>query len=236
MDWEPLDSIGLDRETYEKLTDDTLSDEMMAELKYSAIPKPPFVSDERWNKYSTLEKKLSPRHRQVVRMLALGKHPSVIQSELDMTDRAYYHLVGRPEIKALVLHQQDRMFSGNVKGQIKTLMTKAFGVVEKLLDDPDEKSSVKLEAAKYVLDHVVGRSAQKVEVTGNLLVDIMSQLDRVKETPIEPEYTKLQPTLVEIEKPVATAKELLASNKSDMDSLVESLVDSSFVVGKRGDV
>ena len=137
MDWEPLDSIGLDRETYEKLTDDTLSDETMAELKYSAIPKPPFVSDERWNKYSTLEKKLSPRHRQVVRMLALGKHPSVIQSELDMTDRAYYHLVGRPEIKALVLHQQDRMFSGNVKGQIKTLMTKAFGVVEKLLDDPD---------------------------------------------------------------------------------------------------
>jgi len=153
-----------------------------------------------------------------------------------MTEKAYYHLVARPEIKALVMHQQDRMFSGNVKGQIKTLMGKAFGVVEHILDDSDEKSSVRLEAAKYVLDQVVGRSTQKVEVSGNLLIDIMTQLDQIKATPVEPDYVQLNPTVVETEEAVATAKEILARPKGDMDSLVESLVDSSFVVGKRGDV
>jgi len=141
----------------------------------------------------------------------------------------------------MVASKQAGLFENNAKSYMKTLMNKAFGVVEDLLETA-EKDSVRLEAAKFVIDHVVGKAVSHHEVKGTLLVEVMNKLDSMKNvgptllaTPVEPEYVDVATDPVVVAENAATAKQLVGPVRDAVDTFMESLDFDTSVVGVRSE-
>lgn len=209
---EHLHTLNLTRELYLDLTDDLCREDLVRDLKFAGIPKPPLVSDAHWA--GRAKQHLTPRRKQAIYLAAMGKSLAFIAEELDYNYASLVRFLNEPDISQIVAHKQEMIFQNNAKGRIKSMMSDAYGVVEHILKDPQEKSSVRLDAAKYVIDHVVGKSTQAIEVKGNLLSQFMSQLDQVID---------------------ATNNNVVEENKSEMDNLVSQIVKTEFIVGKRSE-
>lgn len=244
---EKLEPYGFTAETYVQLNDQTMTDEQMGDFKFIGLPKPPLVSDERWGKR---ERELTPRQKKVINLLAMGKRNIEVAEETGYTIDGITKILQIPGVRERVAHRQEMLYQHDVKGHIKLLMNKAYGVVESILEDHGEKSSIRLEAAKYVIDHVVGKAGQTITVKGNLLSDLMTKLDQARDVtldvPDEPEYTQIQIDGSVADLAAEIAKNNLANVQSNIDNfveqtdefdqLVENLVEKDFVVGKRGAV
>lgn len=236
-----LVAIGLTKEQYVELTDETCREELKGDLKFAGIPKPPLVSDKWWNGGKP-GVTMTPRRKQAIYLMALGKSYGFIAEELDYNYNTLVKFLNEPEVQQLIAHKQEMIFQNNAKGRIKSLMSDAYDVVDYILKDRNEKSSVRLDAAKYVIDHVVGKSAQAIEIKGNLLGDLLSQLDELTKMAAKDELPKVE-SVIDVtpslpEAPPATETVVvsapLAEERPDMNNLVSQLVKTDFVVGKRG--
>jgi hypothetical protein len=234
-----LETIGMTEEEYLALSDTTLGDDLLGELRFCGFEKPPRVSDEAWNRRIG-EAELSPRQKKVVYLAALGRSNSAIAEELNYDIATVQRIISLPGVRSRIAHKQEMLFQNDVKGHVRTLMNKAYGTLDEILSNDEEKASVRLEAAKYVIDRVAGKATQTVDVKVSLLGEFMRKLDSqerevqgILNTPVEPEYVEAEVT-ESVEPVVATAKESLVEVKEDMDNLVDQLVQSDFVVGKRG--
>lgn len=225
-----LVAVGITKEQYVELTDETCREELLKDLKFSGVPKPPLVSDAHWA--GKVKRTFSARRKQAIYLAAMGKSYRFIAEELDYEYDSLVRFLNEPDVVQVLAHKQEMIFQNNAKGKIKTMMADAYGVVEYILRDPQEKSSVRLDAAKYVIDHVVGKSAQAIEIKGNLLGDLLTQLDQMVKTAVEPEEPKVEVIDVVATTPVAIATPV-AEERPDMDNLVNQIVKTDFVVGKR---
>ena len=226
---------------YESLTDEEFTDIEHKALRENKVPKPPKISDSRWKQ--PLE--LTPRHKMVIHLAAMGKNHATISAETGMSQGRVGTFLAAKDIKALVAKKQNNIFENDAKDYMKVLMNKAYAVFEEILDPySDAKPSVRLEAAKYVTDHVIGKSAQIVEHRSSVLSEFLQRLDSEKEAkaitmaritnmPDEPEYVDNVVDAEIIADEVATAKKILETNKDAMDTLVDSLIGDGLVVGKR---
>lgn len=196
------------------LTDDNITDQTISELKSQGVTRPPNVSFNRW----TQPFDLSPRHLMIIQLTVMGLTPKQVASELGYSTGRMDQLLKMPKIKAAVDKKRDEYF-GDSKKTVKALVAKAYKVVDGILDDENEKSSVRLDAAKYVIDQTVGKANQSVTVSGdNLLVDFISKLDQAAKV---------------MRDVAATEGNLLAAPADPMDALVDDIIDAEFVVGKR---
>lgn len=244
-----LDLIEMSLETYESLTDDTITDEQLGDLRYIGSDPPPLLSKKKWNK-RVGEKDIPYRHKTVIHMAAQGNNYAAIAEQTGYHIGTVQQIVALPGYKERIAHKQSIIFQNDAKGQFKALFMKAYGVVDEILTDPlgEVKPSVRLEAAKYILDHVAGKADQKVTHEVSLLGNLMSELDRAKDvtpqllaTPIEPSYVDVPVDEVEVETKTEMAKAVLgtkiasgpAEDDIELDSLVDDLVPNSFTVGKR---
>lgn len=238
---EKLKALNLTVEQYESLTDDDLTEELIDELRFIGCDPPPLVVKKKWTKRKRFAD-LTPMHRTLVNMAALGKTPTVIAAETGMSRQNISTVLNREDMRALIAHKQEMLFQNDVKGYIKTLMTKSYGVFEEILDNAlgEVKPSVRLEAAKYVLDHTAGKATQTHEIKGNLLGDLIQTLDsarnvtaQIAATPDEPSYVDLSVDEIVVEEKTEKAKANLVPLKDEMDELVAQLVPDEFTVGKR---
>jgi hypothetical protein len=221
-----LKLLGLSEDEWIHLTDLTITDNMIADMRFYGCSRPPLITPDKWGK-EVREYEMTPRQKRVIYLSAMGRTPIQIAEELGYSNAGVTNILRKPGVQERIAHQQSVIFQNDMKGWIKTLMTKSYGVIDEILTDHDEKSSVKLEAAKYVIDHVVGKATQNVEVSGNLLGDLITQLDEIKNTPIEPSYVAIP---VDAGLADATAEKALVA----MDDLVSQLIQTEHTVGKRG--
>lgn len=194
------------------LTNETITQEQIDAIKHAGLPKPDQITWEVWN----APRKISGRHEYIIMMSASGMTPKQICREVDMTELRIRSLVKIPKFARMIRQKRDELFGSDAKAHIKALVSKAVGVVEDTLDDKDEKGTVRLDAAKYVIDHTVGKATQTVEVGGNLLVDLVSRLDKES-------------------RDVSPANKSLATTKDSLDNFVDGIITEGVVVGKRGD-
>lgn len=234
-----LSALGITLSEFNELTDELITDKQILEIKRTLSVtggKPPLVSNSRWAEVF----EITPLYNKMIMLAAMGKRPNVIAEELDLSAVRIARLLNSPYVKQKVAAKQDSLFEGGAKMHMKVLINKAFGVFEEILENADEKSSVRLEAAKYVIDHVKGKAVQTHEVRGSLLADLITKIDNekivheIRETPEEPEYVDVSVNEAEVVEDSATALKLLAPVRDDMDTLVDSLISNKgFVVGKR---
>jgi DNA-binding CsgD family transcriptional regulator len=244
---EKLAEIGLTQSEYEALTDETITQDQITDLKEIGCESPPLVVVKKWAK-RVKEKSLTPIQTKIVHLTCLGQTPQAIASQLGITPNYVYVFLRREDVKLRVAHKQNLMFANDAKGYIKTLLNKAYSTIDNILENEDgeAKPSVRLEAAKYVLDHVAGKANQTVQHNITVLTDIMNALDRAKDvtpqkvieiqaTPSEPDYVSSNPDEVLVEENAEKAKASLEPLRDEMDKLVDLLVPDEFVVGKRGE-
>lgn len=231
-----LEAAGLTLAEYDGFTDELITDHEIDLLQKHGIKRPPNVRVARWNQ----PRVLTPRHKKIIHLAAMGKTTKQIAEEVGMNSETISTLIHSPLFKQKISKAQDSIFNDNARAYVDVLMNKAFGVIEGILEDHDEKSSIRLEAAKFVIDHKIGKAKQTVEHEGSsLLVQFITKLDdervvkQIQNTPIEPEYVALEVPKEKADEAAATALKVLEKPADAMDNLVESIIGTDFVVGRR---
>lgn len=237
-----LAEAGMTLSEYNELTDESITDEEVQLLRKHAIPRPPKVCTARL----TQPAELTTRHKAIINHAALGLTAPQIAEEMGMYIGYVKKLLASPLFKQKIASAQNRIFENNGKAMMGILKNKAFAAIEFILEDDNEKSSVKLEAAKYVIDHHIGKAKQLHEMDTSLLSDIITKLDsekhksperaveEIRATPDEPDYVAKDVDKSLADKASATALKVLEKSDDDMDTLVDNIVSGDFVVGRRG--
>lgn len=217
-------------EDYLDLEDHELGDDLVnlfrVELK---LPKPQKVTESTWR--TPIE--LKPRHRKVIHLAALGKTRAIIAEETGYSPAFIDRLLASHNIKRRIRAKQESLFEGDAKMTMKVLMNKAFGTIEEIIegDGGEEiKASTRLDASKFVIDHVIGKATQSVDIKHSTLAEFMRRLDERSADPVLPAPAPSQVIDVTSSAPIDTPKD--TQSDDPIDDLVASF--SVVEVGKRG--
>lgn len=230
-----LDLAELTLEEYHGFTDETVTDSEISLMRKHGIPTPSAVSEGRWVQPIVL----SPRHKKIIYLAASGKMPGVIAEEVGMSKVTVLRLLKSPLFKQKIEKKAETLYDAETKSYMKMLMNQAFANIQDILEDPDAKASVKLEAAKYVIDHNIGKAAQTVEVSSGKLNELIRRLDseravkQIEATPDEPAYADAVVSEEIADVAAATALKVLENKVDDMDTLVDRIIEGGLVVGRR---
>jgi hypothetical protein len=196
-------------------TDETITQEQINEMKMLGLPKPRLVSWERWQRIQNVR----IEHQHMIQLAAMGYPQKKIAQEMGYTDASVSKILNTPEVKSEVNKIVQETYGDNIKKAMKDRALKAVTVVDDILDNPLSKSSDRLSAATYILDHTVGKPQQQINHTGNFIMEIMDEATRITKlreaNPITPELT---------------------GKPDPFDTVLEQIVPSNVVVGKRSNV
>lgn len=208
----PID-VQLADESFEQLTDETITNEIIDEMKLLGLPKPAQVSWPRWMG----PRDIKQRHEHIIHLCALGMTNRQIAKELDVNEARLSIIINTPNIKEAIKAKRREYFTDDAKAYIKSLAQKSFEVVDEILVNPGERSNVRLDAAKYILDQTVGKAQQNLKVEGSLIGEMIHKMDEMLKdaTP-------------------ATSTNLLDKPVDPMDNFIDDLIPEDVVIGKRG--
>lgn len=129
---------------------------------------------------------LSPKHRRLAFLAAQGKSNKEIKDELGYSDSRISILRRNPHIAAEINRLTERIYEETIGGRLKSFAEPALAVLERALTDRTNrvKESEKIDVAKWVLEKLDGKAAQKIEAGENLLAALMDRLDAAKTRPV----------------------------------------------------
>lgn len=117
------------------------------------------------------EKPMKHTHRALIDRAALGMPVRSIARDLEMSEQHVRKLLRDPEIQQQVESKAKEGFREMAKVRLESLAGKAISTLEEIMEDDSERASSRGDAARYVLDHVLGKPKQPVDHSGNFLID-----------------------------------------------------------------
>lgn len=180
---------------------------VIEEMKLLGMPKPDDVS---WGDWVGPDD-LKHRHELLILLAAYGRTNNQIAEELGLTASRVSIILGKTEVKNKIREAQDKLFGQNVRRRIDSMLNKSLDVMDSVLENEQEKNSLKVDIAKYLLDQGIGKAKQDVKIEGNLLADLLHRLDTSRDA--------------------APAQETLATNKNELDTFVDEFITDEFRVG-----
>lgn len=128
-------------------------------------------------------KKISPKQEVLCHMAASGFSNQKICEELGYSDSRCSILLSDPLIKDRVRTIRESFWNDDVKKRFQRGAGRAMTVIEGAIDGTDRamKSKERLDAAKWLLEKTTGKAPAELQVTGNILINIMNQLDALKD-------------------------------------------------------
>lgn len=200
-----LEITGVDKTT---LTEEEIY-LMCADLRRMGLDKP---SDITWTIWLQPSQKEAYHYGEEIQMRAMGHSIVDIAKATGRHPVALHKVLAAPKIKASTKeHIQDSV--DYFRAELKARANKALGVYDEVLDDATIKPNVRLQAASQIMEHVVGKPQQIVEHKGNLLAEVIAHADRLRD--------------------VESSDPSLTPMKDEIDNLIESIIPSNTVVGKR---
>jgi len=155
------------------------------------------------------------RYETLAYMAASGMNQKDIADQIGMTMGWVSVVLGNTEVKARVKQIQKEQWGGNIEQRFKKGLPKAMEVIEKVIAESGD-DRLKLDASKWLLEKVTGKASQQVNVEGNLLGDLISQLDEMREVKGSEETLELEET-----------------KRDDMDEWILNNVPTHSGVGKK---
>lgn len=207
------DEPQVDNSEFDELTDDTITHDMIDELKAIGIPKPANVS---WGKWVG-PKDHSHRHDLICALAALGRTNNQIAEEIGMTAARVCIILQQQEIKTKIKTMQNNEFVNEARKRIESSLGKALDLLEEQMDNKQEASKIRQTAAIYIIDQGIGKSKQEVTHSGTVLGEFMHKLEQVTSHALD-----------------VTPKNLLAESNNPIDAFIVENVPDSVKVGKRG--
>jgi len=132
-----------------------------------------------------------------------------------MTQAWVSTIMGNTYVKNRVKEIQKEQWGGNIENRFKQGLPKAMDVVENVISTSGD-DRLRLDASKWLLEKVTGKASQQVNVEGNLLGDLIGQLDEMREAKEQGEEILIEDT-----------------ERDDMDEWILNNVPSSVKVGKK---
>lgn len=162
--------------------DDQFEEEIrdLAEQDQSELPKSEEVQT--WGDRMLTTQELSPRHRKLAELAAQGIQQKEIAEKLNYTPGRVSILLTNTLIRQEVERVRERIYEDTIKNRLKALADPSLNVLEKALSDQTNrfKNSEKLDTAKWVIEKLDGKAAQKHDIGDNLLGIVMDKLDALK--------------------------------------------------------
>jgi len=155
------------------------------------------------------------RYETVAFMAASGMDQKRIAEQMDMTQAWVSTIMGNTYVKNRVKEIQKEQWGGNIENRFKQGLPKAMDVVENVISTSGD-DRLRLDASKWLLEKVTGKASQQVNVEGNLLGDLIGQLDEMREAKEQGEEILIEDT-----------------ERDDMDEWILNNVPSSVKVGKK---
>lgn len=194
-----------------------LTDEQIRDMKDQGLPKPPLFPKERWYIEVNVTE-TDYRVELIVQNAAIGRPLDYIARQIHLPQERVEQILMSPEIMRRIRDRQLEMFSGQERSAIKNLFPEAFATMQEILANREEKSSLRFQVAAYVIDQVIGRSQQSVEVKTNLLADILQKL----------EQRDRESTAIDVN------AESIDISENPFQDVLDNLEEPA-IVGKRGD-
>lgn len=208
-----FEEINLD-ENQNILTDETITQDQINEMKMLGLPKPDSVSWDRWQQIQNIR----AEHELMIKMAATGTPQKVIAQTLGYNQAQVSKILKTPEVRDQVSKEISSIYGDDYKKAFKDRFNKSMLVVDDTLENGQPKD--KADMAKWVLEHTVGKAQQNVQVKGALLADFMIQVEQISQNQL---------------RDVTSNPELLTKKPHKFDTVIEQFVPNDFVVGKRSE-
>jgi hypothetical protein len=171
-----LNELGYEWDEFLTLKCEDITQEVLAHLKQNDIPKPPNVTHATW---------LTPinftrRHQKIVQGAALGHTVERIAEDTGYSVVAVKTYLRSEIFKKKIAKKQESYIEGQMRTSMKILFNKAFSTVDEILDNKEEKTSVRLDASKFVIDHTLGKAPQSIDMQSSTLAEFMRKLDEMQ--------------------------------------------------------
>ncbi len=197
------------------LTDENITQEQINDMKMFGLQKPDTVSWERWNMLQSIRYE----HEHMIHMAASGIPQQEIAEMLGYDNLHVSKVLRTPEIKAKVEEKIHEIYGEDIKKALRDRARKAVGVVDKILVEGKEAEQASM--AKWVLEHTVGKASQEINVQKTTLSQVVLQIEQLKQN------NQLRD--------IGSSTEDLQKPKDHFDTIIEQVIPSGMVVGKRSE-
>ena len=188
------------------------SQDQVDEMRALGLPKPPEVT---WGMWMG-PKKCSHVHEALIYMAASGATNKRIADDLGYTQSRISIILSKPEIKAKIKAVQQSLWGENADRRFSQLLPSAIDVAEEVLNNPNERSNLRVDVAFRLMDRALGKPKQEVTVEGNLIADLIHKLDQ------QEAMHRIVPALKSSQEP-----------EHPIDKYIDDNIPADFTVGKR---
>lgn len=128
------------------------------------------------------DRPLSPRHRKLAELLAQGKKNFEIAKELELTESRVSILKSNTRIRDLAEEIRERAYEEAVGARLKRMAEPALNEIDRCLADKTNryKENLKVDTARWIIEKIDGKAAQKYDIGENMLGVMMDRLDALK--------------------------------------------------------
>lgn len=195
------------------LTDETITQEQINEMKMLGIDKPETVSWERWTRIQNIR----VEHDHMIHLAASGVPQWKIAQSLGYDQAHVSKILNTPDVRKRIQAEIQGLYGDDYKKAIKDRNMKAVGVMDDILESGKEAERASM--AKWVLEHSVGKASQDVNVKTTSLVEVIHKINEMESNQL---------------RDVGSNTEALPKPKHKFDNVIEQVIPKDMVIGKRG--
>ena len=135
-----------------------------------------------WAHYKN--KALSPRYKEIARLIFLGKTNQEIAKVIGITENRISIIRTNPKIKEEVTRLQEQIFERTAQDRIRDMAPAAANILDHILntDDPEVKIALKQQTAVWVLEKITGKPKQEVNVESNTIMEMMDMMKQMRDS------------------------------------------------------
>lgn len=196
-----------------ELTDETITQDQINEMKRMAFPKPGGVSWLRWQRVQDVR----TEHEHMIHLASSGLPQHQIAEITGYGQPHISKVLRAPDVKDRINQEVEKIYGADHKQAIKSLAMKAVGVADDVLSFG--KESEKASMAKWVLEHSVGKAEQKTTEVKTSLSQVIIKIEQMEK---EKQLRDVGSGIGE-----------LAKSNDPFDTIIDKIIPKGMVVGKR---
>lgn len=194
------------------LTDETITQEQINEMKMLGMDKPKGVTWERWQRIKTIRHE----HEHMVHLVASGLTQAQIAKILGYDQQTVSRIMLNPVMKEKVRQQVQEIYGVDHKKALKDRTMKAMQVVDTVLTSGKETEQASM--AKWVIEHSVGKASQDIQVTKTTLSEVIVKIEEMKANQLR----DIGSNASSLPKPI-----------DPFDTIINEVIPKDLVIGKR---
>lgn len=123
----------------------------------------------------------SSQKKAMCHLAALGYNKSEIARNLGLNNSTVSVFLKATSVKKEIARIQTQFWSRDNKKLFQTMLPRAVTTVYNLMCSRKVKDQTRLDAAKTLLDRALGKPVQEIEHSGNLISQVLTELDKTQQ-------------------------------------------------------